>query len=175
MYKEIGNNEENRRYIDICELNEKNYIISGGNKGVTVFNYPELTEYFCFVENNDSNYHNYAKVIKINEIYNLIDVGSFNSIKIWDFMNKTLIANISSNISTNLDGFTTINNKYLIIGGRDGSIKEFDLENRLLITNFEQHHQKSFVLGVKPIKDKNGKTFLISYGSDKNIFLWDLE
>ena len=90
-------------------------------------------------------------------------------------MNKTLIINIQTNISSGLGGFSSINNKYLIIGGRDGSIKEFDLEKRILITNFEQQHQKSFVLGVKPIKDKNGKTFLISYGGDKNIFLWDLE
>ena len=175
IYKNIGNNNEYRRYIDICELNEKRYIISGGTKGITVFNYPDLTEYFCFVENNDSNYHNYAKIIKINEIYNLIDVGDFKFIKIWDFMNKTLIAKISSNIHSGLCGFTTLNNKYLIIGCRDGSIKEFDLENRILITNFDKQHSSSVALGVKPIIDKNGKTFLISYGCDKNMFLWDLE
>ena len=90
---------------------KKKYIVSGGAKGITVFNYPDLTEYFCFVENNDSSYHNYAKIIKINEIYNLIDIGNFKMIKIWDFLNKTLIANISSNISSGLSGFTTINNK----------------------------------------------------------------
>ena len=95
LYKNIGNNNENRRYIDICDLNEKRYIISGGTKGINVFNYPDLTEYFCFVENNDSSYHNYAKIIQINEIYNLIDVRGFNSIKIWDFMNKILISKIS--------------------------------------------------------------------------------
>ena len=174
LYKNIGNNNENRRYIDICELNEKRYIISGGTKGITVFNYPELTEYFCFVENNDSNYHNYAKIIKINEIYNLIDVGGFNSIKIWDFINKTLIANISSNNSSTLTGFTIINNRYLITGCRDKSIKIFDLEKRILIKNFDNQHS-NVALGVKPIKYENGKTFLISYGKDYNMFLWDLE
>jgi len=175
LYKNIGKNNEYRRFIDMCELNGKKYILSGGTKGITAFDYPELTEYFCFVENNDSTYHNYAKIIKINEIYNLIDVGDFNSIKIWNFMNKTLITNIKINISSGLGGFSSINNKYLIIGGRDGSIKVLDLENRILIINFEQQHQKSSVLGVKPIIDKNGKTFLISYGCDKNMLLWDLE
>ena len=174
LYKNIGVNDEYRRYIDIRDLNAKKYIISGGIKGITVFNYPELTEYFCFVENNDSNYHNYAKIIKINDIYNLIDVGIFNTIKIWDFMNKTLIINIQTNISSGLGGFSSINNKYLIIGGRDGSIKVFDLENRTLIKSFDKQHP-SAVLGIKPIKDKNGKNLLISYGCDKNIFLWDLE
>ena len=88
-------------------------------------------------------------------------------------MNKTLIANISQNISSGLGAFATINNKYLIIGGRDGSIKEFDLEKRILIKNFDK--QQSCVLGIKPIRDKNDKPFLISYGTDKNMFLWDLE
>ena len=175
LYRNIGKNDEYRSYIDIFEINEKKYIVSGGNKGITVFNYPDLTEYFCFVENNDSNYHNYAKIIKINEIYNLIDVGSFKMIKIWDFMNKTLIAKISSNISSGFGAFSAINNKYLIIGGRDGSIKEFDLEKRIMIKNFENQHPSCAVLGIKSIKDKNGKTFLISYGCDKNILLWDLE
>ena len=173
LYKKIGTNDEYRRYIDICELNEKKYIISGGTSGITVFNYPDLTEYHRFVENNDSSYHNYAKIIKINEIYNLIDVGSFNLIKIWNFVTKTLIANISQNISSGLGAFATINNKYLIIGGRDGSLKEFDLEKRILIKNFDK--QQSCVLGIKPIRDKNDKPFLISYGTDKNMFLWDLE
>jgi len=174
LYKNIGNNNEYRRYIDICELNEKRYIISGGTKGITVFNYPELTEYFCFKENNDSSYHNYGKIIKINEIYNLIDVGDFNSIKIWDFMNKTLIANIKENISSGLGGFTIVNNRYLITGCRDKSIKVFDLEKRILIKNFDKQHS-DVALGVKPIKYENGKTFLISYGEDNNMFLWDLE
>ena len=114
-------------------------------------------------------------MIQINEIYNLIDVGDFKCIKIWDFMNKILNAKISSNIYSGLDGFTIINNKYLIIGGRDGSIKEFDLQNRILITKFDKQHSSSVALGVKPIIDKNCKTFLISYGCDKNMFLWDLE
>ena len=174
LYKNIGTNDEYRRYIDLCELNNKRYIISGGTKGITVFNYPDLNEYHRFVENNDSNYHNYAKIIKINEIYNLIDVGNFQMIKIWNFENKALIANISSNISSGLGSFVTINNKYLIISCFDGSIKEFDLEKRILIKNFEKQHLNS-ALGIKPIINKNGKIFLISYGSDKNMFLWDLE
>jgi len=173
LYKNIGRNDEYRRYIDICELNENKYIISGGNKGITVFNYPDLTEYHRFVENNDSSYHNYAKIIKINEINNLIDVGSLSSIKIWNFVTKTLIANISQNISSGLGGFVTINNKYLIISGNDGSIKEFDLEKRILIKNFDNQH--SNYIGIKPIRNKNGKNLFISYGQDKNIFLWELE
>ena len=174
LYKNIGNNNEYRRYIDICELNEKRYIISGGTKGITVFNYPELTEYFCFKENKDSSYHNYAKIIQINEIFNLIDVGGFDSIKIWDFINKTLIANIKENISSNLGGFTIVNNRYLIIGTRDGSIKEFDIQKRILIKSFDKIHTDN-TLGIKIIKDKNGKIFLASYDGNKKLLLWSLE
>ena len=43
----------------------KRYIISGGNKGITVFNYPDLTEYHRFIEINDISYHNYAKIKKL--------------------------------------------------------------------------------------------------------------
>ena len=88
-------------------------------------------------------------------------------------MNKALIAKIISNNSSGLGGFTTINNKYLIICSRDGSIKEFDLEKRILIKNFDNQH--SNYIGIKPIRNKNGKNFFISYGQDKNTFLWELE
>ena len=139
-----------------------------------MFNYPDLTEYYRFIENNDTNYHNYAKIIKIDDIYNLIDVGNFNKIKIWDFFNKTLITNISSNNPSGLDGYITINNRYLIIGGKDGSIKEFDIQQRTFIKSFDKQHSNN-ALGIKIINDKNGKIYLVSYGDGKNMFLWSLE
>ena len=171
--RNLGNNEESRRHIDSCEIKGKNFIISGGNKGITVFNYPDLTEYFHFIEKNDTNYHNYAKIIKINNIYYLIDVGNFSMIKIWDFINKTLIANIPSNNYSGLGGFITINNRYLIIASYDGTIKSFDIQNRIYIGSDKQHSGDG--LGIKIIENKNGKLFLVSYGWDNNMFLWGLE
>ena len=174
LYKNIGRSDEYRRYIDSCEIEEKMYIISGGNKGITIFNYPDLTKYYCFIENNDTNYHNYAKIIKINDIYNLIDVGYFNIIKIWDFFNKTLIANLSKDFSSGLGGFISINNRYLIIGCTDGSIKEVDIQQRMVIKSFNKQHS-SEALGIKIIQDKIGKYYFASYGKDKNLFLWSFD
>ena len=51
--RNIGNNNEHRRYINIFEINEKKYIVSGGEKGINVFNYPSFTNYNCFFEGND--------------------------------------------------------------------------------------------------------------------------
>ena len=65
--KNIGNNDVSRYYIDSSEIEEKRYLVVGGNKGIQVFNYPALTEYYTFIEGNDSNYHNEAKIIKIND------------------------------------------------------------------------------------------------------------
>ena len=81
----------------------------GGNEEIEVFNYPNLTEFSTFIEGNDINNHIETKIIKINDIYNLIDVGNFDKIKIWDFFNKTLIANISSNNSSGLAGWIYYN------------------------------------------------------------------
>ena len=47
-----------------------------------------MTEYYTFIEGNNLNCHNYAKIIKINNTYNLINTGDFNSIKILNFINK---------------------------------------------------------------------------------------
>jgi hypothetical protein len=44
LYKSIGNNNENRCYIEIYEINEKKYIISGGNKYTRVFNYTSFSD-----------------------------------------------------------------------------------------------------------------------------------
>ena len=174
FYGNLGNKDEDRRFIDIYEINDNKYIFTGGNKGIMVFNYPNFTEYYRFIENYDTYYHNYAKIIKVNDTYNLIDIGYFNKIKIWDFFNKNLIFCIESNSRDGLAGVISINDRYLILGSENGSIKEFDLEKRSLIANFEKQHSKS-VLGVKIIKDKNEKNFLISYGLDQSIFLWGLE
>ena len=62
FYKNIGKNDESRRYIDISELIGKRFIISGSNKGILVFNYPDFTEYHRFLYKNDNSFHNYAKI-----------------------------------------------------------------------------------------------------------------
>ena len=167
--KNIGN-KVTRFYIDSSEIEEKKYLLVGGNKGIEVYNYPELTEYYTFIEGNDSNYHNYAKIIKINNTYNLIDTGGFNSIKIWNFLNKSFITKINSNNTDGLGGFTIINNRYLLIGSRDKNIKEFDIEKQMMIKDINKH--SNCVVGIKPVKDKNGNIFFVSYGYDKNIYLW---
>ena len=136
LYKNIGNNDEERYYIEIFEINENKYIISGGNKGINVFNYPSFSNYYCFRENNDNNYNNYAKIIKLKNTYNLIDVGDFNQIKIWDFFNKNLIKCITSNSKYGLGGFILINNIYLIIGSRNNEIKVFDINNGIIVKKF---------------------------------------
>ena len=54
-----------RFYIDSSEIEEKKYLLVGGFKGIEVYNYPELTEYYTFIEGNDSNYHNMLKLLKL--------------------------------------------------------------------------------------------------------------
>ena len=172
--KNVGTNDDYRYFIDSSEVNEKKFLIVGGNKGVQVFNYPELTEYNNFNDNNDSNYHNYAKIVKVNDNYNLIDIGCFYHIKIWDFINKYLISKIIyDNTSNYLRGFVVVNNKYLITGCQDKNIKTFDIEKKCFIKNFNKH--TSTVTGIKSIKDKNGNDFIVSYGQDNNIYLWSLK
>ena len=68
-------------------------------------------------------------------------------IKIWDFFNKTLIANISSDNSSGLAGFITINNRYLIIGSRgNGSLKVFDIQKRIIIKSFDTLFNLLFII-----------------------------
>ena len=171
--KNLGTNDTYRYYIDSSEINEKIFIFSGGTKGVQVFNYPELTEYNNFIENNDTQYHNYAKIVKNNNNYILIDVGSFNHIKIWDFINKNLISKINSDKNNSLQGFLVVNNRYLFIGSQDKNIKQFDIEKKYLMKNITKH--TSIVTGIKSVKDKNGNDFIVSYGQDNNIYLWSFK
>ena len=41
-----------------------------------------------------------------------------------------------------------------------------------MIKDINKH--SDIVVGIKPVKDKNGNIFIVSYGyySDKNIYLW---
>jgi len=170
FYKNIGNNNEGRRYIDIIEINENKYIISGSGKGLQVFNYPLFTDYYCFKEENYGG-HYYAKIIKNNNIYNLIDVGN-RKIRIWDFYKKNLIRSISSN-NNSFQGFIVINNKYLIIGSYK-EINEFDITNGLLVKSIK-NELINYVLGIKTLMNKKNENFFVSYGTDKNIYLWKLK
>ena len=169
--KEFGNNNEYRTYIDSFIIDNKKYLITGGDKGVHVFNYPELNEYFCFNENNDTNNHNYAKIIKRDIDYHLIDASFTNVIRIWNFFNKNLITKI--NIRNQLYGFTIINDKYLFIGDNNNKLKLFDIETNIFIKEFPKHNNE--VIGVKPIRDKNNNNYLITYSRDNKICLWGLE
>ena len=171
FYKNIGTNDESRRFIEICIINEKKYIISGGNRGIKVFNYPSFSQYNCFNAENDTNYHNYGKIIKNNNIYYLIDIESFCKIRIWDFFNKNLIKSISS--KSPLGGFIFINNIYLISGSIfNTEVILFDINNGIIIKTFKKHSEN--VLGIKAIIDKNNKKYIVSYGVDKSIYLWSL-
>ena len=173
FYKNLGNNDEYRFYIETDEINDNKYIISGGNKGVNIFNYPSFSNYYCFKEGNDSSCHNYAKIIKINNAFNIIDSGDSNIIRIWDFKNKNLIKRITSDSSSYLYGFILINNLYLIIGSDDKEIKVFDINNGILVTKFSKH--TSNVIGVKLIKDKDNNTYFVSSSGDNNMYLWSLK
>ena len=63
-----------------------------------------------------------------------------------------------------------INNRYLFIGCQDNNIKEFDIEKKIMIKSTSKH--TNYVVGIKPVKDKNGNIFFVSYGRDNNIYLW---
>ena len=71
-----------------------------------------------------------------------------------------------------LYGFMIINNIYLIIGSNDQNIKVFDINNSKLIRDIKKH--SSYILGIKPVIDKNNNKYFVSYGNDKNIYLWSL-
>ena len=88
------------------------------------------------------------------------------------FINKNLITKINLNNGDGLGGFTIINNRYLLIGSCDNNIKEFDIEKQMMIKDINKH--SSLVVGIKPVKDKNGNIFFVSYGysDDHNIYLW---
>ena len=87
-----------------------------------------------------------------------------------EFLNKSIITKINTNNTGGLGGFTIINNRYLLIGSKDKNIKEFDIEKQMMIKDINKH--SDYVIGIKPVKDKNGNIFFVSYADDKNIYLW---
>ena len=39
-----------------------------------------------------------------------------------------------------------------------------------MIKDINKH--SNYVIGIKPVKDKNDNVFFVSYSCDKNIYLW---
>ena len=51
--------------------------------------------------------------------------------------------------------------RYLFVGSHDNNIKEFDIDKKIMIKEIIRH--SGIVVVIKPVKDKRGNIFIVSY------------
>ena len=172
--KIVDNSKYNTLLIKTFKDKNNNYIISSGKGEIRAYDYHQNILFKEYKDDNNSSIFSFT-IYKGKENIKLI--GSCNSlngnyIKIWDFLTSDLLNEIKID-SIELRGICLLNEKYLLVGCGDNSIKIVELEKGLIIKSFSEHKKRVCCI-KKIILPKYGKCFF-SHGFDERIILWKLE
>ena len=173
--KEINNSNYKTFFIDNYYDRKlaKNFIITG-NLGYSMsFDFKEDKIYHKYYD--DDNEGHFSVVVESKEeIVKLIESSFDGYIRIWNFHSGLFLNKINAN-GGKIYGIFLLDNKYLLVGCQDKSIKIIDLEKFSLIKTLNNHERE--VICIKAINciDSNLK-ILLSQGRGKDqIKCWKIE
>ena len=164
----IENSQYDTLLIETYSKDDNIFIITSGKGRIRAYDYSQNV---LFNEYKDNNNNFIFCFILFKEKEKTKIIGSCEySIKIWDFQTSDLINEIKSN-GIKMRGISLFNDKYLLVGCLDNSIKLIELDKNIIIHSFNEHTKK--VCSIKTINlPKIGKCFL-SHGYDDQILLWN--
>ena len=170
--KEISNSKDSTLFMDIYYNNilSKNYIITGNNGYIKSYDYDQDKIYHKYCDEITDNYHKTFVINIVEETIKLVESSYDGYIRIWDFSSGILLNKIKVTNSA-IFGTCLWNNKYLLIGSEDKTIKLIELKNGKIIKNLIGHINK--VISIKKIIHPTYGDILISQGwQNDQIKLW---
>ena len=103
----------------------------------------------------------------------LISTSSDGFLRIWDYNNPSvMVYKIQSYLNNWLIGLELIDNRFLLAGCADGSIKEFDLLHDCVACTFPRNVDYDPLFTLKFIQI-NGKNYLFSHSHRGLIEMWN--
>ena len=147
----LSNSKDNCNYLETFNRSDVPFIIAANLGNIKVFDFEQKKLIKKFADNNNS--INYLSVViqTYADKASLIATSSDGFLRIWDYNNPSIIIyKIQSYLNNWLIGLELIDNRFLLAGCADGSIKEFDL-------------LKNYVALTFPRDDKNDPLFTLKY------------
>ena len=173
LVKSINDSNDNNFYIDSFYDKKwfKNYIVTCNKGYVKSYDYYLNKIYYIYRDENDLNMSHLCAIIREEENINKLYESCYDGkIRIWNFNTGELLKKISV-YHKELYGMCFWNDKYLLVGCVDKTIKLVDTEKGIFKKNFFGHGVR--VVSVKKIKHPFFGECFISQGADNNrILLW---
>ena len=139
--KELSDIRENTYNIDSFYDTKlsKNFVIRGKQSCLSSYDYTEDKRYKDYFDEDASMMHNIYIHFVINEKENVELIASHydSNIRIWNFHSGLLIKKIRINKCFNLGGICLVNEKYLYVASKKGTIKLIDMESGNIISSLE--------------------------------------
>ena len=175
-YDDIGklnNSKNNTNHINTYYENNIPYIVAANCGNIKVYNFSEKNLIKTFSDDDDK--INYLSVVITiySEKKALIASSSDGILRIWDYDEPEIFLNKIKTYSNQwLVGIDVINDRFLIAGCGDGTLKEFDLKKNFVSCSLERKNYKDSILAVQNI-NINGKDYLFSHSFLGRIEVWN--
>ena len=165
--------KDNCNYLETTIIMKIPLIIAANRGNIKIFDFAQKKLIKTFKDDKNSiNYLSNAIQIYKDKTC-LIATSSDGFLRIWDFNEPSvMVYKIKTYLEKWLIGLELIDNRYLLAGCSNGSIKEFDLNHDCVALTFPRKDEKDPLFTVKYIQI-NGKNYLFTHSHKGLIELWN--
>ena len=168
----LSNSKDNCNYLETFNRSDVPFIISANLGNIKIFDFEQKKLIKKFSDNNNSINYLSVAIQTYADKASLIATSSDGFLRIWDYNNPSIIIyKIQSYLNNWLIGLELIDNRFLLAGCADGSIKEFDLLKNYVALTFPRDDKNDPLFTLKYIQI-NGKNYLFSHSHKGLIELW---
>lgn len=174
IIRAIDNNQEKSYIVDTLydSQKQKYYIIVGNEDYIISYNFEDgsiYKKYFDYA--SDSCVHKLFNICCKENDTRLVEADSFGYIRIWNFDTGSLFQKFLIGEGLKLIGICLWNEKYLLVGASDKTVKLVNLNNGDILDNLECNEE---VCGIKKINSNKFGECLLLQGKSFNgqIKLW---
>ena len=170
------NSADKTNHLTVYYNKDIPYILAGNYKNIKIFDFAQKKLIKTY-NDKDKNI-NYNTVIIYEgekEVKELICSCSDGYIRVWDYNSNNFKHAIFSGFDGWLFGLCLIDQKYLLVGCGNGTIKEYNLDTNHLIYSLNGNSSSGFRIFTIKCYEINGKRFLISHSDKGLIDIWDEE
>ena len=172
-YTVLPNSQDNTNYLSTFDKLDNPLIIAANCGNVKVYDFKQKKLIKNFSDNNKKiNFLSSVIQTYRNKVC-LISTSSDGFLRIWDYNNPSvMVYKIQSYLNNWLIGLELIDNRFLLAGCADGSIKEFDLLHDCVACTFPRNVDYDPLFTLKFIQI-NGKNYLFSHSHRGLIEMWN--
>ena len=168
----MANSKDNCNYLETFDMSDIPFIIAANLGNVKIFDFEQKKLIKTFSDNNNSINYLSSVIQTYADKACLIATSSDGFLRIWDYHNPSVIIyKIQSYLNNWLIGLELIDNRFLLAGCADGSIKEFDLLKNYVAYTFPRGDKHDPLFTLKFIQI-NGQNYLFSHSHKGLIELW---